>query len=276
MKKIAIITFLLLGIFILTACSEKDSNGPDGNEATPPVMAENYDLEFIIPAELDAFTSEDIDYNGVITSGYSLDQFISQSITDSLVNVDTFDSRKLFAVQILSSDEDGNWTPRDRGLADLTWNDFVSGYLLPDESGRTYFPETSIAGTYNVKYATYLQLYRKIDVILDGTVTLFETGAFPTQEITYIKNDETLTELGFPLEYLISDFVTDNQDNYTYKLIAADNFENSDTGNVFSWEDIQCGYWLTEKDRAIFANPDSTLKWKSVKYVEEIQLTETN
>ena len=275
MKKNAIVTLLLIGIFILTACSEKDSDGPEGNEATPPVMAENFDIEFIIPSELDTFTSEEVNYNGVITSGYSLDQFISQSYVDSLVNIDNFDSRKLFAIQISSSDEDGNWSPRNRGLSDLTWNDFISGYLLPNESGRTYFSNAAITDSYNVKYATYLQLYRKIDVILDGTSTLFETGAFATEEITYIKNDETLTELGFPLENLISDYVTDDQADYVYKLVAADNFENSDTGNIFTWEDIQCGYWLTEKNRAIFVNADSTLKWKSVKYVEEIQLTET-
>ncbi|MFO7896968.1 MAG: hypothetical protein R6U84_08550 [Candidatus Cloacimonadales bacterium] len=275
MKQNAILTlFILLGIILFTGCSEKDSTGPDNPQPEAPALADSLDLEIILPDSLQQYTSEEVDYDGVSTTGYALAQFISETVVNEYLEVEQFDARPLFAFELVSSDADDNWSPRERGMPDLSWQQFSSGFILPAESAKAYFPDELIAGTYNVKFATYFRLYRKIDTVLDGSITTFETNAFPTTEITYIKNDETLLEPGFPLTNLISDYVTDDQDNYTYRFIAADGGENDDTGNIFSWQDLQNGYWLTEKERAIFLNEDSTLKWKSVKYVEQIELAE--
>jgi len=275
MKQNAILTLLLvLALFMFSGCSEKDSTGPDNPQPEAPALADNFDLEIVLPDSLEQYDSQDVDYEGVNTTGYSLAQFVGQSEVNQYLDVEQFDSRTLFAYEIVSSDDDGNWSPRLRGMPDLAWSQFSSGYILPAESAKAFFPDELIAGTYNVKYATYFRLYRKIDTSLDGTSTTYETGAFPTTEITYIKNDETFVEQGFPLTNLISDYVTDDQENYSYRFVAGDGWENDDTDNIFSWEDLQNGYWLTELDRAVFLNEDTTLKWKSVKYVESIQLAE--
>ena len=275
MKKFALIFLsMLVMVSVFTGCSEKDSTGPEDNDPIAPALAEVVDIEFILPADLTSYVATDVDYEGVITPGYALDQFVSEVDVNAYLDEDGFDTRALFAVEIVSSDEDGNWSPRLRDVGDLRWDQFVTGNVLPEQSGKTFFADESIPGTFNVKHATYFKLYRKLDVALDGTTTTFETGAFETSEITYIKNDETRTEIGFSLVNLISDYVTEDPEDYSYYFTAADGWENTDTSNLFSWEDIQCGYWLTEENKAIFLNEDTTLKWKSVKVLEKINLAE--
>ena len=273
MKKFATISLgILLMVSLFTGCS--DSTDP-GSEAPPaPVLSQTVDIEFTIPADFSALEATEVDYNGLLTNGYALDQFIPEADVNTYMDEDSFDCRKLFAIEIMSNDEDGNWTPRDNDETDLRWDLFETGYLLPDEKGRTFFEDELITNTFNVKYAYYFKLYRKIDVELNGATTTFEPGAFTTSEITYTKDDETITAIGFPLSNLISDFVTDHQDEHTYHLIAADNWENDDTFNLFSWEDIQGGYWLTEENKAIFLDEENATKWKSVKVLEKIELAE--
>ena len=182
---------LLLGVIILFTFAACD-DGPSGNETNnpiPPSFAEVFDIEFTIPdsTELTNYTSEQVDYNGLMVTGYSLDQFVNMDSVNAYIDEDDFDGRKLFAFEIVSSDEDGNWSPRDNDYYDLSWTNFITGYLLPEEKGRTYFADDNIPSGHNVKWAYYLRMYRKIDVALDGNMTIFETGAFTPEEITYIK-----------------------------------------------------------------------------------------
>ncbi len=275
MKKFATIFLgVLLMVTLFTGCSEKDTTGPNIEEPTAPTLAENFDIEFTIPADFIDFNSVEVDYEGQPIQGYQLDQFVPKADVNTFVEEEGFDTRSLFAIEIVSNDEDGNWTPRNKGMGDLTWAQFKAGYLLPEQSGKAFFTDDQIPNSFNVKQAHYLRLYRKIDIALNGVTTTFETGTFETEEITYTKKGETYTEAGFPLSNLISDYVTNNQEDFSFKMTAADNWENDDTNNLFSWEDIECGYWLTEKNRAIFVNEDGSLKWKSVKFVEKIELAE--
>ncbi len=269
---------LFLGVIILftfTACDD----GPSGNENNnliPPSFAVVFDIEFTIPdsTELVNYTSEQVDYNGLIVTGYSLDQFVDMDSVNTYIDEDDFDGRKLFAIEIVSSDEDGNWSPREHEYYDLSWTDFITGYLLPDEKGRTYFADDDIPSGHNVKWAYYLRLYRKMDVIIDGNITIFEPGAFTPHEITYTKDDETYTVNAIELENFISDFVSEDPQNYEYFFTAADGWVNNDSNNIFDWDTIQTSFWLPEQNKAVFLDADFDTIFKSVKVAESIELVE--
>ena len=269
---------IIIGVIILLTFAACDDN-PSENEnedPIPPALATLLDIEFTIPdsTELTNYTSEQVDYNGLMVTGYSLDQFVNMDSVNLYIDEDEFDGRKLFAFEIVSSDDDGNWSPRNQGYYDLSWADFTTGYLLPDERGRTYFPDENIPTGYNVRCAAYLRLYRKIDVVLDVNITIFETGAFTPQEITYTKDGESYTVNAIELENFISDYVCQDPDGYQYLFTAADGWVNDDSNNLFDWETIQNSYWLPEQNKAVFLDTNFDTIFKSVKVVEKIDLVE--
>jgi len=264
--------FLLMGIIILFSVVACDNN-PSENEnddPTQPALAEVVDIEFTIPdsTELLNFTSEQIDYNGLMVTGFSLDQFVNMDSVNLYIDEDGFDGRKLFAVEIASSD---GYTPREHDYYDLTWEDFASGFLLPSEKGRTFFPDDNIESGYNVKWTHHLRLYRKIDVVLDGTSTIFETEAFSTDGIFHqAGNGNFYTDPGFSLTNLISDYIIENPDNYEYRFTSADD----DDEVIFTWDDIQAGFWLATQNKAVFLNDDGTEFHSSFKKLLQIDLVE--
>ena len=269
---------LMLGTLILLtfASCDENVNGNDNNAPTPPSFAEIFDIEFTIPdtTELVNYSSEQVDYDGIMVTGYSLDQFVNIDSVNTFIDEEDLDGRELFALEIVSNDEDGNWSPRDNDYYDLSWSNFITGYLLPDEKGRTYFADENIPSGYNVKWAYYLRLYRKIDIILDANLTIFETGAFPPQEITYTKDGESYTESSIGVENFISEYVSEDPHNYQYLFTAADGWINDDSDNIFDWDTIQNSFWLPEQNKAIFLDTNFDTIYKSVKIVENLELIE--
>ena len=76
----------------------------------------------------------------------------------------------------------------------------------------------------------------------------------------------------FSLLNFVPNLITSDQENYDYHFIAADGHENDDANNLYSWENIQNGFWLTEKQKAIFLNEAHETIYKSVKVLEKIEL----
>ncbi len=113
-----------------------------------------------------------------------------------------------------------------------------------------------------------------MDVIIDGNITIFEPGAFTPHEITYTKDDETYTVNAIELENFISDFVSEDPQNYEYFFTAADGWVNNDSNNIFDWDTIQTSFWLPEQNKAVFLDADFDTIFKSVKVAESIELVE--
>jgi hypothetical protein len=262
---------ILLGMLLfllLTACSEKDSTGPDDNDnPNPPELAafENFDEEFIFPDDVTGFTTTEIEIDGVMETAITLEQFVNfgeKEIADE----------ETYLYQIFSTDEDGNFSARNKDYGDLTWAEFTQGYFLPEVSdGKTYFPnfvEENI-NAYNVKYAHYLRLFRKVDVVKAGTTTCFEVNGLPMEDISYIYNEEMLTVSATKMVNFISDYVTDKPEEFEYQFLATDDYEHS-----YSWENLQSAYWVPEKNRVVFIDAEGNQTLTNFKKLYSITLAE--
>jgi len=155
MKKLLVIMSVLL--LMLVACSEND-NDNDGDNYPAPELATTADVVISIPdsIEIANYVGIEIDYNGTMVTGYFLGQFVT-------INKD-FNESLEYAIEIVASDD---YSPRTGGNPDLSIGDFVSGYLLPSEKYRTFFPDEMIETAYDVKYADHLNLYRAVTITED-------------------------------------------------------------------------------------------------------------
>jgi hypothetical protein len=259
------LTFLLSAIIIVMfafGCSEKDSTGNDDPAGTPPEQAQTPDLSFAFPdsTSLVNFVGEDVNYEGEIVTGYNLVQFLD------------FDRENVpeleYTYEIVSDD---GYSPRQGGNADLTFAQFETGYMLPTEKFRTFFPDEAIATAYNVKWAVTINLYRTMIVVDDdGNEITFQAGSFETEDVYHqAGNGNFYTDPGFKVENFISDYVTEDPEEYKFHLTASDSYSS-----VYSWDDILTAYWLTTQNKAVFLNPDGTEIQNSFKYIVRIELVE--
>jgi len=263
MKKLFITTLAILFLLLFFACSEKDE-GPAGNndQPDPPEPAQTANFEFTFPddTELADYVSEIIVYNDNDVTAYSLDQFVDLDNKD-------IDEHYLYAFQVFASD---GFSARDKGYSDLNWDEFQTGYYLPSiNDGRVYFPDESIPSAFNVKEAETISLYRKIDVILAGTTVMFEIGGLTTESVSYNDNDELVTYDGISMPQFISDYITENPENYEYLFIPYDDYGEM----VYQWQDIQNAYWIPEKDRVVFLEGQEQYL-TNFKYLYSITLSE--
>jgi hypothetical protein len=177
MKRTLLSLLLALAVmFAMVACSEKDDDntGPNGNTAEPPALAQVADEVMAVPdsASLVNYTSEVVNYNGEDLTAYSLNEFLMQTMNDTLALEYTFEI----------ASEDG-YTPRQGGNPELTYADFATGYLLPTNKYRTFFPSDDIFTAYDVKWADHVNLYRTV---------------MPSKQLMYIIRLATVTSTPIP------------------------------------------------------------------------------
>jgi len=263
MKKLLVLFLgLLLMASFISGCSEKDDNttGPDQN-GEPPALATTPDEVMAVPdsASLVNYTFETVTYNDLDMPGYPLTQFIQFA--------KEFDETLEYTYEIVSDD---GYSPRDGQNADLCWADVSTGYLLPETKHRTFFPSDDIFSAYDVKYADHINLYRTVKVIIATKEVYFQTGAIETEDVLHqAGNGEYYTDSGFKLENLISEYVTENPADHNFTFIASDNYDKT-----YTWAELQTGYWLTERNKAVFLNPDGTEISSSFKHLISIELAE--
>ena len=257
MNKRIIKSPIQIGIFcillLIIGCSENNTSS-DPDVGTPPTWSTNPDYLVTMPSgddDLSGYTPEAIQYSdGTITTGYSLDQFVTKSITDELTGITDpeIDSRNLFTFNQISYD---GFTPRisNNYFGDLAWDDLSQGYWLsmPEYSFRTYFPqlqEMSITG-YNTKNIHKIELYRTVIVENINTVeAVFQLSGLKTYPIL---NYDDEIEDAIKLSDLITTFITTTPDAVNYIFVGID-----DSTMVYGWRHIQGGYYLLSSETTIF------------------------
>ena len=267
MKKLLTILMVLFAFLFMVGCSENDDNPTgDDTDAQPPEMAEVADVEFVFPTDVTAYNVTQIDFEGTQEDAISLDQFIDLDGKEYM-------DEETYLYQIFSTDEDGNFSARNKNYDDLNWQDFIAGYYLPNvDEGKSYFPafvENQI-NAYNVKYAHYIRLYRKIDVIMDGETTYFEVNSLTNEPISYTHSDELVETDGVTMTQFISEYVTENPENYEYVFMATDDY----TVDPYPWSSMQTAYWVPEKDRVVFIDAEGNEIDTNFKHLYSIELSE--
>jgi hypothetical protein len=270
MKKLLLPALLFL--FIMFGCSEKDDNTTSPNTPQPPAMATVADSVFSFPAEDTSFPVDiiqQVTYNGESANAIPLSYFITKSMADQLVESTTDDeTRKLFAYQIVASD---GFNPRNRGYADMVWDTLNTGYLLPNNTFRTYFPSDVVPTAFDVKNAATIKMFRAVQVVkADGSVVLFEMNGLQEYQTA---NYDSLNEAAVKLKDFITTYITTTPASYKYELV-----DNTETYvKEYTWDQIQDGYWLKETKRTIFPSypdmPNSSRKFKKLMKIRLVPLS---
>jgi len=135
----------------------------------------------------------------------------------------------------------------------IGWDDFKTGIWKHDEQ-KTYFSSLNSA-KYNLRDVYLIELSDKLDK--KGTA-----------------NDISINDLIDKLEIInydgqeavrLSDFIdTPEPESYQYKLIASDGY----SPEAFSYEDMQNGYWLLEKEETLF--PDNNIGKNRIRDLDRI------
>ena len=139
-----IFAILIALAIMFTGCSEEDSTGPNDNLPDPPALSQTPEVEFTIPdsADLVDYVSDEVLYGEENVTAYSLVQFINIE-RDEITELE-------YTYEIVADD---GYTPRDGDNPDLSWEKFQTGYLLPTEKFRTFFPNDEIETAYDVNWS---------------------------------------------------------------------------------------------------------------------------
>lgn len=230
------ILLAVLPLMLVIACSDSGTSSSEKQKSDPPEPASDPSIIAAIPsadelAGIDDLVTEQIEYGEESVTAYPLGQFVNHS------------HPQLYSYEVMSNDKDGNFSPRLRGMEDLSWNAIESGYLLPAINYRAFFPDPEIFGTYNVRNLGYLRLYRKVDVIKNGKAVPVQVGGLEAKIISYIYQEEEFNDVNaVPLNLLISDYITTEKESYNYLLDSVDSEDR-----LYSWAEINDAYIVDEK-----------------------------
>lgn len=237
MKKVlTILITVLIGLFAFTACSENDDNNTTG-----PVDILAYNLDQFAPME------------------NLLTQFTDGDQEDILE--DSIDIHNLFSILVTASD---GWSWRGRGMRDLLWNEFSTGYIIPENQGKLWIEAFANQGinTYNVKYAQTVDFFRTFELIKpDETEALYQLSSMDTEQI---ENYDSTMETAIKLTQFIPTEITAID---SILLKACDGY-----AQTYSTEEFNVGYWLIESQKTIFPGLDLPGNKKKFKLLKSIKV----
>lgn len=230
---------LAISLFLFVSCDDRSKSTNDAI-FDPPQPAEIPNITLLFPQEeeLDGFEHTEISYSGDMVVAYPLPQFVESAIPH------------LFEYELVSNDEDGNWSPRWSGMSDLRWDIIQSGYLVPEKQYRAFFPDEEVVNTYNVKFLGYIRMYRYIEVVLPERVVPFQINSLAA--INLVQNGEEIEAI--PLQNFITDYVTEHKDSFHYRL----ELEN-DESPPLNWDYLGQLYWETGTETIYRLTSDNQL-----------------
>ena len=241
MRKLCLKSFIvmsvIIAVFFLAACEEKDSNDKP-IVVLPPVLSN-------IPDDVVNFPPIDTVFpdSVIVEITYQDNQVDAVPLLHFISNID---NPGLYYYEIVSSD---GFSPRSssNGGYDLLWDIFNTGYLLPSINYRTYFEDPDLPSAFNVRNASVINLYRTIIVVKpDGEEVPFEINIL---EVVNIEHHADGSRTAYLLKDLISGYITTTPENYEYIFTAVDGFTGRDN---FTWSDMQAGVFIIETGRTYF------------------------
>ncbi len=238
MRFLPLLALLLLTLFILS-CSGSNPLTIEEEDPLPPEFATISDYTFTFPGEYppENYTAVEVEYQDEMVTGYLLEQFVPIDLNGE----NRQDLRPLYAYEIVGDD---GFTHRMRMDEDLNWSLFSNGHLLPDKDHRTYISDDPALRPYNVKFAHQINLYRKVDVIMnENDPVMFEVLGLESVDIETTQG----TVAAIPMSSFISNYITLTPENFQYKLVDINN-------EVYelSWTAFSGGYWLIDDETVIY------------------------
>lgn len=255
-SRLLIFTLILpVAALVFASCSKDESTtGPGGGKTMWVHMGSD---STAVPYE----GLETIDADG--EEAIRLSEFISTALIPPFE--DTYDTRVLYAYRIVGDD---GFSASVKGYPDNTWDQMELGHIMT-ASRNVVFPddEIDLPGAYNVKEASHIYVYRKIDVVLPDTTVFHELKDMTEVQVEYEGEMVPAVSLG---EF--ADLSVDDPSGYHYNMEAVDGFGPS---SPMTWAEFQTGYWLLEEEKTYFTDPELTDQSRyKLKALEKIEMTE--
>jgi len=249
--------FILMAVFMFTACSEKNGKG-GGDTHLPPSLSNDPDETILFPAQDYEFDDDWVVVLPIVNFSATNTQTDVEAVPLSyfvLLNespIFSEDYAKMFTYRIVSSDGWDPWSMRQ--AIDLYWDTLMNGFLTLIDPYRTYFHELSQNSVYayNVQSANKLQVYRTIMVVKpDGTEVMFQVNILDHVEQNNPQNTADILELSFKMTDLITKYITESPQDYEFLIAAADGFTT-----ILGWEHIQGAWYSRMLERVFYPSED--------------------
>ena len=254
-------SLMALLAFVLPGGCSKDNNPVKSNLPPEAYLWVHFESD---SARVEFEALPRIDAGGV--EAIQLSEFVDTTLIPPYrdKNGNAFDSRTLFAYQIVA--DDGYSASGTKGYPDNIWSHLQLGHILTT-TRQVVFPDDKIdlAGAYNVKTARHIYVHRKLDLEKPDSTVFVELRSIATTQIT---NFDGNLENVIPLKDVVLLFV-DSPQSYSYNLRTLDDFGPSTS---LTWEQFQTGYWLLISEKTRFTDTSLVGGAYKLKVLESIQI----
>jgi hypothetical protein len=261
--------FYALAVFTITiflsACNDNITPADNGASIVIRLMeTDSTTAKDSLVVSLGSLPSTDLSGESAV----SMEAIIAETFIPPYVDKSNvfWDKRELYGFRIIGADgfSPHQKTDKETGKTadDLTWEQIRHGYVKKSSHDVAFDASVTLAGVYRVKEMAAIELYRKIDALVD-------TGA--TQSTCQIRLAEIAkTDFsGAPsikLSAILASIAT--PDTFTYTVTALDDYTGM---SPFTWAQMQTGSWICSTDRLGF-DPDLGGQSK-ISYVKQIRVS---
>ncbi|MBN1129890.1 MAG: hypothetical protein JXA71_12935 [Chitinispirillaceae bacterium] len=250
--------------FIFASCTTPVEPGDDSASIVVRLMgADSTIVSDSVVVSLSSLSSIDLSGEAAV----KMEDLITSAFIPPYIDKNnvSWDKRELYGFRVIGADGFSPHQKSDqttgRTADDLTWEQVRHGYVKKDSRNVAFDASITLPGMYKIKEMAAIELYRKIDLLIDTGTTA------STVQVRLAEMPKT--DFDGALSAKLADILAPvaSPDSLKFYATALDNYAGM---SPFSWAQMQTGYWISTTDRLGF-EPDLGGQSK-ISYVKSIRV----